>query len=321
MRIVAALGGSSLLGCGDSPEASLSRRHIEDAAGVLATIARGNQLIVTHGSGPQAGTPSLQAAFAGGDSYPLDVGGAETAGRIGYLLQQALGNHMPDRDVVTLLTEVLVDGEDAGLAIPSKSIGPVLPMELAWSLARERGWHLSHAGAGYRRIVPSPEPREIVQIEAIIRLASAGAIVICAGGGGVPSMLECQTGKRQGIEAVIDDDLSAALLAIEARADLLMLLTDVDAVYRDWGTDVARPMRAATTDVLRGLTFGWGSMAPKVEAACRFVEATGRLAAIGSLGNAVGILNGSSGTLISPSRHAAEPDGLAAAGSPALLGA
>jgi carbamate kinase len=232
--------------------------------------------------------------------YPLDVLGAESEGMIGYLLQQAIENELPGHEVVTVLTETLVCSEDSAFGHPSKPVGPVYTKDDAAKAAVERGWSIGPDGSGWRRVVASPQPREIVQIDTIRRLVESGVTVICSGGGGIPTVLDDRSGRRVGVEAVIDKDLSAALLAIETRAELLLLLTDVDAVYAEWGTPQARPIRNTTPGELRKFRFAEGSMAPKIEAACRFVEATGQRAAIGSLEGATELLGGTSGTCVCP---------------------
>lgn len=304
MRIVVALGGNALLRRGEPMEASIQREHVEAAARAVASIAREHEVVLTHGNGPQIGLLALQSeAYHAVHPYPLDVLGAESEGMIGYLLQQALGNELPGRDIATVLTEVLVDVEDSAFGRPTKPVGPIYTKNAAAQISLERGWDVAPDGRGYRRVVASPQPREIVQIVTIRRLVEAGVTVICSGGGGIPTVLDKRSGKRVGIEAVIDKDLSAAILAIETRADFLLLLTDVDAVYAEWGTPQAHPIRATTPEELRKFCFAEGSMAPKIEAACGFVEATGRRAAIGSLEKAADILAGSSGTCIAPLNH------------------
>lgn len=300
MRIVVALGGNALLRRGEPLEASIQREHVAAAARSLSAIAREHQVVLTHGNGPQVGLLALQSeAFAAVHPYPLDVLGAESEGMIGYLLEQAIQNEMPDREVVTVLTEVIVDAEDRAFASPSKPVGPVYTEAAARALAAERGWKVARDGSGFRRVVASPEPREIVQVDTIRHLVERGVMVICSGGGGIPTILEAKTGRRAGVEGVIDKDLSAALLAIELEADFLMLLTDVECVQSGWGTAEARPIRRATPRQLEAMSFATGSMAPKIEAVCRFVDATGKDAAIGSLDSAPEILAGQAGTLVS----------------------
>lgn len=301
MRIVVALGGNALLRRGEAMEASIQRERVEAAARVVASIAREHQVVLTHGNGPQVGLLALQSeAYHAVHPYPLDVLGAESEGMIGYLIQQALANELPGREIVTVLTEMLVDAEDSAFVHPTKPVGPVYSKDAAATISVERGWDIAPDGPGYRRVVASPQPREIVQIDTIRTLVEAGVIVICSGGGGIPTVLDNRSGKRIGVEAVIDKDLSAALLAMETHADFLLLLTDVDAVYVEWGTPQARPISVTTPQELRKSCFAVGSMAPKVEAACRFVETTGRSAAVGSLERASETLAGSSGTWILP---------------------
>jgi carbamate kinase len=298
VRIVAALGGNALLRRGEPPEEATQRRHVTEAVRALAALAGAHELVVTHGNGPQVGLLALQAAaYHDVVPYPLDVLGAESEGMIGYLLEQALRNELPGRPVATLLTQIVVDPTDQAFAHPSKPIGPVYSEADARRLAAERGWAIAPDGDSFRRVVPSPEPLQVVELEAIRLLAAAGVLVICAGGGGIPVVVD-DGGALFGVEAVIDKDLSAALLARLLAADALLMLTDVAAVERGWGTPEAAPIRRATPAELRELRFAAGSMAPKVEAACRFVEAGGRLAAIGALDDAAAILRGEAGTVV-----------------------
>jgi carbamate kinase len=298
-RIVAALGGNALLRRGEPPDAATQQRNVDVAVHALAELAREHELVVTHGNGPQVGLLALQsAAYSEVDPYPLDVLGAESEGMIGYLVEQGLENALPDRRVATLLTQVVVDGRDPAFQRPTKPIGPVYDQTTAATLAHDRRWSIARDGSGFRRVVPSPEPREIVELDAIRMLVEAGIVVVCAGGGGIPVT---RNGSLRGVEAVIDKDLAAALLAEQLEADVLLLLTDVAAVEADWHTPNARPIRSASPDELRAMTFAAGSMGPKVEAACRFVERTGRIAGIGSLADAREIVAGRRGTLIQQS--------------------
>jgi carbamate kinase len=304
MRVVAALGGNALLRRGEPLDAETQRRNVAVAARALAEVARDHELIVTHGNGPQVGLLALQAAaYPEGGAYPLDVLGAESEGMIGYLLQQGLRNALPGRTVATLLTQVRVDADDPAFASPSKPIGPVYERADADALAAERGWTVRPDGAYWRRVVPSPQPASIVELEAIELLVRAGVLAICAGGGGVP-VIEDADGLH-GVEAVVDKDLAAALLATRLRADALLLLTDVPCVELGWGTPAARPLAGATPDELRDLQLAAGSMGPKVEAASRFAEATGGTAAIGALDDAAALLAGSAGTQIRTAEAAA----------------
>lgn len=298
MRIVAALGGNALLRRGEPPEAATQRRHVGEAVRALAALAGTHELVLTHGNGPQVGLLALQAAaYRDVTPYPLDVLGAESEGMIGYLLEQALRNELPGRSVATLLTQIVVDPADPAFGRPSKPIGPVYTEAEARRLAAERGWAIALDGESFRRVVASPEPLQVVELEAIRLLVAAGVLVICGGGGGIPVVVD-ESGALYGVEAVIDKDLSAALLARLLEADALLLLTDVPAVERDRGTPDATPIRRANPAELRELRFASGSMGPKVEAACRFVEAGGRFAAIGALDDAPAILRGEAGTVV-----------------------
>lgn len=277
--------------------AANQRSNVERAASALAELTHDHEVVVTHGNGPQAGLLALQAeAFPDVPPYPLDVLGAEGEGMVGHMLELALRNRLPERDVVSVLTEVIVAGDDPAFHKPSKPIGPVYTAEEAQRLRLDRGWTLGHDGEGYRRLVPSPEPNAIAEIRSLRVLVDSGAQVIC-GGGGIPIALNGD-GTLHGVEAVIDEDLTAALLARRLDADALVLLTDVDAVYRDWGDPNQRPIGSANPAALRGMHFASGSMGPKVEAACRFAATTGRRAAIGSLTNVVRVARGEAGTQV-----------------------
>ncbi len=298
MRIVIALGGNALLRRGEPPTATNQRRNVRVAAGALAPIARRHDLVISHGNGPQVGLLALQGAAGKPDeTYPLDILDAETEGMIGYLIEQELGNLLPDRRCATLLTQIEVDPDDPAFGHPDKPIGPVYSEIEAQKLAQERGWNMARDGAHFRRVVPSPAPQRIFELSVIELLVSQGVIVICAGGGGIPTVRR-EDGSLVGVEAVIDKDLASALLARELKADALLMLTDVDAVYRDWGTPSARAIRRITPLALRELDFAPGSMGPKVRAACEFVEQTGGMAGIGQLSDALAILDGGAGTVI-----------------------
>lgn len=298
--LVVALGGNALLRRGEPPELETQRARLAEAARALAELARTHALVVTHGNGPQVGLLALQAeAWHGVRPPPLDVLGAESEGLIGYLIEQELENALPGREVVTLLTQVEVDPQDSAFANPSKPIGPVYSVSEGQRLARARGFVVRPDGPGLRRVVPSPEPRRILELRAIRRLLAAGVIVIAAGGGGIPVAARSD-GRWYGVEAVVDKDLSAALLAEGVGAGQLLLLTDVSGVYADWHGARTQLVRQVTPAALRRLTTGAGSMAPKVEAACRFVERTGGRAAIGALEQAVALARGEVGTQVAP---------------------
>ena len=298
MRVVAALGGNALLRRGEPADAGTQRRNVGAAVRSLAGIGESHELIVTHGNGPQVGLLALQSeAYSDVPSYPLDVLGAESEGMIGYLLEQGLDNELPGREVCTLLTQVVVDSEDDAFRNPTKPVGPVYQQGEAARLAAERRWSIAKDGRGWRRVVASPEPRRIVELRAISLLVEAGVLVVCVGGGGIPVVANGD-GALRGVEAVIDKDLAAALLATLLRADVLLLLTDVEAVELDRGTPSARPLRDATPAQIRRLGLPPGSMGPKAEAAARFAESTGGLAAIGALDQAGALIAGSAGTIV-----------------------
>jgi carbamate kinase len=298
MRLVVALGGNALLRRDERAEAEIQRAHVLEAASALAALARDHELVVTHGNGPQVGLLALEAAaYPDVSPYPLDILGAESQGMIGYLVAQALASEA-GRDVAVLLTQVLVDPDDPAFDHPTKPIGPVYAPGQAEALAAERGWAIAPDGPYVRRVVPSPTPTGIVELEAARCLLEAGQIVICAGGGGVPVV--ARGDRLEGVEAVIDKDLTAALLAEELEADELVIATDVAAVERDWGLPTRRPIRRATPAQLRRLRFASGSMGPKIEAVCRFVERTGRPAAIGALSELRDVAAGGAGTRVVP---------------------
>lgn len=302
-RVVVALGGNALLRRGESAEAETQRRNVLEAASALAAVATRHELIVTHGNGPQVGLLALEAdAYKAVSPYPLDVLGAESQGMIGYLLVQGLQNELPDRSVVALLTQVLVDAADPAFSSPTKPIGPVYSEREARELAREHSWTIARDGIYFRRVVPSPKPRAIVELDAIEMLVDRGTVVVCSGGGGVPVIRE--RGRLRGVGAVIDKDLTAALLAQALGAERLVLATDVSFVQTGWGTTAAAPITSATPSDLRSIKFAAGSMAPKIEAACQFVEHTGCSAAIGSLAELEAVIRGTAGTQIASPRLA-----------------
>jgi carbamate kinase len=302
MKVVIALGGNALLKRGEPMEAGVQRRNVTAASEAVARIARRHSVVVTHGNGPQVGLLALQAeSYAPVRPYPLDMLGAQTEGLIGYLIEQELMRCLPQRAVVTLLTQVVVHSDDPAFKHPVKPIGPVYSEKEARQAAAARGWTMAQDGSKWRRVVPSPEPLRIVELAAIRMLVDAGAVVVCAGGGGIPVVLMPDGGVR-GAEAVIDKDLSAALLAQQLGAAALLLLTDVDAVHLNWGTNQSEPIREVAPGQLRRHVFAAGSMGPKVEAACRFVESGGQMAGIGRLEDAGRILEGTAGTIVRPAR-------------------
>jgi len=306
MVVVVALGGNALLHRGEPPEAERQRSNAAVAAAAVARLAREHAVIVTHGNGPQVGLLALQSEAARSvQPWPLDVLGAESEGMIGYVLEQELRNAMPEVECATLLTQIVVERDDPAFGHPTKPIGPIYRADEAERLARDRGWHVAPDGPAWRRVVASPRPRSIVELHTIELLVRAGVVVICVGGGGIPVVID-ETLALRGVEAVIDKDRAATLLATELRADALLLLTDVEGAFVDWGTPDAKVVRRAHPDALAGLSFDEGSMGPKVGAACDFVTSTGGIAGIGAIDRASDVLGGRAGTLVTPSASGLE---------------
>lgn len=301
MRVVIALGGNALLQRGEKPDADIQETHVVSAVRALAPLAGRHKLVITHGNGPQVGVLALESARDPDLSrpYPFDVLGAQTQGMIGYWLVQALNSALPDKPACCLLCRTVVWADDPAFASPAKFVGPVYDEAQAQQLAAACGWAIAQDGRAWRRVVPSPEPVQLVETEMIAQLADTGAIVVCAGGGGIPVVRD-GSGALRGVEAVVDKDLTASLLGRVLAADALLILTDVDAVEDGYGTPQARPIRQATPRGLRARSFPAGSMGPKIEAACRFVEHTGGMAAIGRLDDAEALLEGKAGTIITP---------------------
>jgi carbamate kinase len=303
MLVVVALGGNALLKRGEPMTAEVQRHNVRIAAEALAPVARRHKLVLSHGNGPQVGLLALQgAAYGAVEPYPLDVLGAQTEGMVGYMIEQELGNLLPfEVPFATLLTMVEVDPADPAFRDPTKFIGPVYDQAEADRLAAEKGWVFKPDGAKWRRVVPSPLPKRIFEIRPIEWLLEKGTIVICAGGGGIPTMY-APDGTRTllGAEVVIDKDRASALLARQLEADLFVMATDVDGVYLDWGQPTKRLLRRTTPGELIDRQFASGSMGPKVEAACDFVASTGRRAAIGALAEIEGIVAGEAGTIVEP---------------------
>ena len=299
MRVVTALGGNALLKRGEALTASAQRRNVKIAVRALAPIAERHTLVVSHGNGPQVGLLALQAeAYTAVDPYPLDLLGAESEGMIGYLIEQELGSLLPERTIATVLTMVEVDPDDPAFGDPTKPIGPVYNETEAARIRAEGRWAIARDGEYWRRVVASPAPRRVVELQAVEWLLTSGATVICAGGGGIPTVRR-EDGRLEGVEAVIDKDCASALLASELGAEVLILATDVDAVYADWNEPGASPLRHVTPTELCSLSFDRGSMGPKVEAACEFVNGgPRRRAAIGSLADVEAMLEGRAGTQI-----------------------
>jgi carbamate kinase len=303
MRIVIALGGNALLKRGEPMTADVQRANIRIAAQAIAPVAAEHQVVISHGNGPQVGLLALQgAAYKSDEAYPLDVLGAETEGMIGYMIEQELGNLLPfEVPFATLLTMVEVDSDDPGFRNPTKFVGPVYDKSSADRLAADKGWSFKRDGEKWRRVVPSPLPKRIFEIRPIRWLLDQGTVVICAGGGGIPTVYEKGANRKLvGIEAVIDKDLCSELLARELEADMFIMATDAEAVFIDWGTPQAKAVHETSPNAILKHSFPAGSMGPKVEAACRFAD-TGHTAAIGALADIPAIVRGEKGTVINRS--------------------
>jgi carbamate kinase len=301
MRIVVALGGNALLERGEPPDSDIQESHVAGAVDALGPLLQRHDLVITHGNGPQVGVLAVESAGdpALSHPYPFDVLGAQTQGMIGYWLVQALQGAGAGKPAACLICRTVVHPRDPAFGQPSKFVGPVYDEATALRLAADQGWDVRQDGKAWRRVVPSPEPIGLLELDMIRVLVSRGVIVVCAGGGGVPVVAD---GPRRfrGVEAVVDKDLTAALLARAVEASALLLLTDVEAVIDGYGTPQARPIRRTTPRELRARSFPAGSMGPKVEAVCRFVEKTGAMAAIGRLDDAAALLDGTAGTIVVP---------------------
>lgn len=298
MRLVIALGGNALLKRGEPMLCENQRQNVRVTCEQIAKAYEGNQLIVTHGNGPQVGLLALQNdAYKKVPMYPLDVIGAESIGMIGYMIQQELSSFVPkSASLVNVLTQTEVDPDDPAFQNPTKPVGPVYSKEEAEKLAAEQGWTIAQDNDKYRRVVPSPEPKRIWGLKPLKTLVENGYITICCGGGGIPTYFK--DGRLVGAEAVIDKDLASSVLASSVEADLFVIATDVDGAYLDWGKPTQRRVAQADPASMREYGFAKGSMGPKVEAACRFVEATGKVAVIGALDQIDQILAGKAGTRI-----------------------
>jgi carbamate kinase len=299
MRILVALGGNALLKRGEPMTAEVQRANVRTAAIALAPITEQHQLVLSHGNGPQVGLLALQAsAYKDVEAYPLDILGAQTEGMIGYLIEQELGNLVPaEVPFATILTMIEVDRDDPAFANPTKFVGPVYDDAAAEALAAEKGWVFKRDGSKLRRVVASPAPKRIFEIRPVRWLLDHGTIVICTGGGGIPTAWVPGLDRTlSGVEAVIDKDWASELLAREVDADLFVMATDVDGVYDGWGTPGQRRLEQVTPEELRDRNFAAGSMGPKVDAAIRFAEKTGKRAAIGSLADIGRIVEGRAGT-------------------------
>jgi carbamate kinase len=311
VRIVVALGGNALLRRGQKPDADVQEANVGVAAAALASLAEQHELVITHGNGPQVGVLALQSAADPNLStpYPFDVLGAQTQGMIGYWLLQAMQNNLPGRQVAAIINQTLVEAGDPAFENPTKFVGEVYDEQEAKELAAARGWTVKQDGSKWRRVVGSPKPQRVVETRLIRLLLNSGAIVVCAGGGGVP-VIRNEQGRLEGVEAVVDKDLTAAVLAEALEADALLVLTDVPQVVRGYSTAHEEPIHRATPASLQREDFAAGSMGPKVDAVCRFVEVTGDMAAIGRLEDAAAILDGDAGTIVTPAGNYGGPGDL-----------
>ncbi|OED41452.1 carbamate kinase [Endozoicomonas sp. (ex Bugula neritina AB1)] len=300
MRVVIALGGNAILQRGDALECHIQRDNIRKAAIAIARIAQDHQVILTHGNGPQVGLLSLMNdAYKEVTSYPLDILGAQTQGMIGSMFEQELRNQMPKQKICTVSTQTLVDTNDSAFLNPDKFVGPVYSLKESQVVLRENPeWTIKKDGAYYRRVVPSPQPKEILELSSLKDLVSHdNTTVICGGGGGVPVSRNSE-GHLEGVEAVIDKDRATRLLAEGLEADAFLILTDIKAVATRFGQPDSEEIHSATPEMMETFDFASGSMGPKVEAVIQFVRNTGKMAAIGSLDQAADILTSDSGTVI-----------------------
>ncbi len=302
MKIVVALGGNALARRGEVANAENLRKNVRKSMSALAPVAMEHQLVLTHGNGPQVGLLALQnLAYTEVAAYPLDILGAETQGMLGYVVGQELMNAIQMRkEMATILTTTVVSADDPAFLNPEKFVGPVYEKDEADRLAAEHGWEVREDGKWWRRVVPSPEPQHIRQSGTISTLMDLGLIVLCVGGGGVPVVVDEATRTMTGIEAVIDKDLASAVLACDIKADRLLMLTDADAVYLDWGAPTQRAIKTVSPDELAQFPFAAGSMGPKVNAANRFAESGHGDVVIGALSDVEQILAGKAGTRIFP---------------------
>ncbi|WP_261817949.1 carbamate kinase [Vibrio gallicus] len=295
--VVVALGGNALLRRGEPLEADVQRKNIQIAVETISQIAQEYNVVLVHGNGPQVGLLALQGLeYKKVSPYPLDVLGSETQGMIGYMLMQEFKNKMPNTNVTCMLTQMTVDPKDPAFADPTKPIGPVYAETEAREMAEKYHWTIKPDGEYFRRVVPSPEPTGIVEHEAIEKLVDEGHLVICTGGGGIP--VKRENGKLIGVEAVIDKDMSAAYLARQLNADALLILTDADGVFLDWGKPTQHVIKNATPRELSKIEFDAGSMGPKIDASCEFIKNGGTVVGIGSLKDGLDILKGTAGTNI-----------------------
>lgn len=298
MRIVVAIGGNALIRPGQDVSLASQAATLRAVAPDLMAAFTGHEVVLVHGNGPQVGQLALDAQ--GPEAAwprPLDVLVAESQGLIGYVIATELGRADPARSCVALLTRVRVDRDDPAFETPTKPIGPIYGAEAAHDLEVRRGWRFAEVAAGWRRVAPSPAPVEVFEIAAIESACRSGSVTICGGGGGVP-VSDDPWGALEGVEAVVDKDATAALIAIRLKAERLVILTDIDGVYEDWGRPGQRRLERVEIGALAGRRFEAGSMGPKVVAACAFAAATGRPAVIGALSAAGAVIAGQAGTSV-----------------------
>ncbi|WP_281645231.1 carbamate kinase [Parendozoicomonas sp. Alg238-R29] len=300
MLVVMALGGNAILQRGQPLEAHIQRENIRTAARSIAAVAKHHQVVLTHGNGPQVGLLALMnEAYEEVNNYPLDVLGAQTQGMIGFMFEQELRNEMPGKKICTVSTQTIVDPSDPAFENPDKFVGPVYTYEEAQVIKNANpAWVLKEDGNYFRRVVPSPHPKEILELPSLRHIVASGDItVICGGGGGIPVRRDSE-GKLHGVEAVVDKDRASRALAEGIEADGLILLTDVPAVETNYGQPGSRRIKECTPQEFEAFPFAAGSMKPKVESVCHFVRAGGKFGAIGALDSAEDILTGKSGTFV-----------------------
>lgn len=299
MRLVITVGGNALLKRGEVLSAENQRANVHVACEAIARVMAEHDVVLSHGNGPQVGLLALQNdAYKAVPAYPFDVLGAESQAMIGVMMVEELKNLLPEKEFVNLVTRTVVSATDPAFDQPSKFIGPVLSKEEALVLAKEKGWVIKPDGEFYRRVIASPEPIQILDLPAIKTLLDNGFNVIAAGGGGVPVIK--RDAKYRGIEAVIDKDFAASLLAIELKAERLIIATDVDGVYEDWGKPNQKRIDCVRAEELLKGQWAPGSMGPKVKAACRYVLTTRKTATIGALHDIEAMVAGQKGTMIVP---------------------
>jgi carbamate kinase len=297
MKLVIALGGNALLKRGEALTLEAQKQNAQRACKLIAEVAKTHQVILTHGNGPQVGLLALQSANDPQNLTPFDVLDAESEGMIGYLLELQLRNFLPNKKIITLLTQILVDEKDKAFSDPTKFIGAIYNKVQAEKLAKTHDWTIKADGEYFRRVIASPQPLCILELETIQLLLDADVLVICCGGGGIP-VIQQPMGEYAGIEAVIDKDLASSLLAREIQADGLVILTDVLGVMKNWGKSSAEVIKKISVSDIEAMHFSEGSMLPKIKAACAFVKNSGKSAYIGALDDLDEILKGRAGTEI-----------------------